>query len=102
MIEFDEAIEINVIKTRFHNGNGQWIYAPTEIGFSFKLEDGKTINDINLIKNNGELLVDYSYNMEPTKITKIEITIKNFGDITEGKQGAGNKAWTFIDEIIIN
>ena len=102
VIEFDEAIEINVIKTRFHNGNGQWIYAPTEIGFSFKLEDGKTINDINLIKNNGELLVDYSYNMEPTKITKIEITIKNFGNITEGKQGAGNKAWTFIDEIIIN
>ena len=28
--------------------------------------------------------------------------IPNYGTIPEGKQGAGNKAWTFIDEIIIN
>ena len=26
-IEFDEPTEINSISTRFHNGNGQWIYA---------------------------------------------------------------------------
>ena len=31
----------------------------------------------------------------------IKIVIPNYGIIPEGKQGAGNKAWTFIDEIII-
>ena len=30
------------------------------------------------------------------------LKIPNYGIIPEGKQGAGNKAWTFIDEIIIN
>jgi hexosaminidase len=35
-------------------------------------------------------------------IRNIKITIPNYGIIPEGKQGAGNKAWTFIDEIIIN
>jgi hexosaminidase len=29
------------------------------------------------------------------------ITIPNYGIIPEGKQGAGHKAWLFIDEIII-
>ena len=33
---------------------------------------------------------------------KIKIQVPNYGIIPEGKQGAGHKAWTFIDEIIIN
>jgi len=32
----------------------------------------------------------------------IYLKIPNYGIIPEGKQGAGNKAWTFIDEIIVN
>jgi len=32
---------------------------------------------------------------------KIKLTIPNYGIIPKGKQGSGNKAWTFIDEIII-
>ena len=100
-IEFDEPTEINKISTRFHNGNGQWIYAPKEIGFSFKLEDGRTLNDIRLIKNSDKLLVDYSYKLNALMTTKVEITIKNYGIIPNGKQGAGHKAWTFIDEIIV-
>jgi hexosaminidase len=36
------------------------------------------------------------------KVKKIEIKIPNYGAIPEGNQGAGNKAWTFIDELIIN
>ena len=31
----------------------------------------------------------------------IKISIPSFGIIPEGAQGGGNKAWTFIDEIII-
>ncbi|TVZ55409.1 hexosaminidase [Lutibacter sp. Hel_I_33_5] len=100
-IDFDKPTEINSISTRFHNGNGQWIYAPNEIGFSFHLEDGKTINDIRQINNRDNLLVNYKYEIETIKVTKVEIIIKNFGEIPEGKQGAGHKAWTFIDEIIV-
>ena len=33
---------------------------------------------------------------------KIYLKIPNYGIIPEDKQGAGNKAWTFIDEIIVN
>ena len=102
-INFSTPKKINSISTRFHNGNGQWIYAPEEIGFSFKLqEDGRTLNDINRIKNNGDIIVNHSYKIEPTTVSQIEIVVKNYGEIPEGKQGAGNKAWTFIDEIIIN
>ena len=100
-IEFDQPTEIKSISTRFHNGNGQWIYAPKEIGFSFQLENKRTINTIKQIKNKDNILVEYSYGTETISVTKIEVVIKNYGIIPEGKQGSGNKAWTFIDEIII-
>ena len=100
-IDFDKPKEINSISTRFHNGNGQWIYAPKEIGLSFKLENGKTVNFLNQIKNNNSLLINYKNSFEEIKATSVVITIPNYGKIPEGKQGAGHKAWTFIDEIIV-
>jgi hexosaminidase len=100
-IEFESPKNIKTISTRFYNGNGQWIYAPNEIGFSFYLEDGKTINDISNIEEKNNLLVNYSYELKSAPITKLDIIVKNYGIIPEGKQGAGHKAWTFIDELII-
>ena len=35
------------------------------------------------------------------KYRYIKMKIPNYGIIPEGKQGAGHKAWTFIDEIIV-
>ena len=100
-IEFDNPKNIKTISTRFYNGNGQWIYAPNEIGFSFYLEDGKTVNDITILEEKNNLLVNYSYELKSTAVKKLDIIVKNYGIIPEGKQGAGHKAWTFIDEIII-
>jgi len=101
-IEFEKPKNIKTISTRFYNGKGQWIYAPNEIGFSFYLEDGKTVNDITILEEKNNLLVNYSYEFKSTAVKKLDIIVKNYGTIPEGKQGAGHKAWTFIDEIIIN
>jgi len=100
-IEFEKPKNIKTISTRFYNGKGQWIYAPNEIGFSFYLEDGKTVNDITILEEKNNLLVNYSYEFKSTAVKKLDIIVKNYGTIPEGKQGAGHKAWTFIDEIII-
>ncbi len=95
-IDLGEETEINSIETRFHNGNGQWIYTPTEIEFEFENET-KHLK----IPESKENLVDIALDVKiKTKI--ITLKIANYGIIPKGKQGAGNKAWTFIDEIIVN
>lgn len=107
-IDFGKAVEINSIKTRFHNGNGQWIYAPNEIKIDLKLINGMKVSDIIPLANTkNKLLVDMNYDFHTPensdlKIKSITLTIPNYGIIPEGKQGSGNKAWTFIDEIIVN
>ena len=108
IIEFDKPTEINAITTRFYNGNGQWIYAPKKVYSYMTLSDGKTIASLNNLTSNDSLLVNYNLfskdvlsTQEKTIVKSIKLKIPNYGIIPEGKQGAGHKAWTFIDEIII-
>ncbi|MDP5082563.1 MAG: glycoside hydrolase family 20 protein [Winogradskyella sp.] len=96
-IDLGKEIEINSIETRFYNGNGQWIYAPKQFQLSI---DNLKFETFNLPKS--ELLL-VEKKLKPEKKGRvIQLRIPNYGRIPEGKQGAGNKAWTFIDEIIIN
>lgn len=102
-IDLKTLIEIESIVTRFQNGNGQWIYAPKYIGLDFYNDNDKLFKSelINLgVKDS--ILVNFKASYTDLKAQKIKIRIPNFGIIPEGNQGAGNKAWTFIDEIIIN
>nr|WP_321236586.1 family 20 glycosylhydrolase [uncultured Psychroserpens sp.] len=107
-IDLDTEIEINSIKTRFHNGNGQWIYAPKEMELEFILLDGSIVTDKIIVQNQiDKILVDVNYKFITPKdldikVKAITLKIPNYGTIPDGKQGAGNKAWTFIDEIKIN
>lgn len=95
-INLGEETDINSIETRFHNGNGQWIYAPKYITVAY---DGDTASKID-IPISGELVVPVQI-LANRKATIIKMTIPNYGVIPEDQQGAGNKAWTFIDEIIV-
>ena len=107
-IEFEAPTNINTITTRFFNANGQWIYPPKELNLQLKLEDGRAISTSKKTENNDSLLVDFSVNISQfypedknLKATELKITIPSYGIIPEGKQGTGNKPWTFIDEITI-
>jgi len=102
-IDLGEEMEVNSIETRFHNGQGQWIYAPKEIHFNFASEHGlnNNIEPIEISKSDSTI-VDFKFKLEDIKTRYLFFEIPNYGIIPEGKQGAGNKAWTFIDEIIVN
>ncbi len=97
-IDLGEETEINSIETRFHNGQGQWIYAPKEIEIAF----GNGSFEVFELNANENLIIDFKSIFEGEKAKEIRLRIPNYGIIPDGKQGAGNKAWTFIDEIIVN
>ena len=97
-IDFGEETEIESVETRFHNGQGQWIYAPEKVQVSI---DNNLFKDY-LVEKSNELLENFQVNFEGVKGRVITLKIPSYGIIPEGKQGAGHKAWTFIDEIIIN
>ncbi|WP_240321063.1 beta-N-acetylhexosaminidase [Kordia sp. SMS9] len=101
-IQFDAPKKISSIATRFYNANGQWIYAPKEIGVSYvNEEDGRTLHQINQIATSEATIIPHTFQIPEITTKHIEIFIPNYGTIPEGLQGAGNKAWTFLDEIVV-
>ncbi|PKA83021.1 hexosaminidase [Ulvibacter sp. MAR_2010_11] len=104
-IDFEKETEINSVSLRFYNANGQWIYAPEKIDLLVIQVEGHLLPSTALFqKTDNSNIVDVIFELsEKEKIfsKQIKLTIPSFGTIPEGKQGAGNKAWTFIDEIII-
>ncbi|WP_335975425.1 beta-N-acetylhexosaminidase [Gaetbulibacter jejuensis] len=106
-IDLGEEIEINSIETRFYHTPGQWIYNPSSIQIELFDSKGNSLINGNSIeifngglktKNTSQASTDF----EGFNPKLIKINVENYGIIPEGKQGAGNKAWTFIDEIIVN
>jgi len=102
-IDLGKKKDINKIKTRFFNAQGQWIYAPKSISIKGFNDDKSVFMSSELIEFNPEKnIIEIDVTTEDNSAVQfLVITIPNFGIIPEGKQGAGNKAWTFIDELII-
>ncbi len=96
VIDLGEEVDIKTIETRFHNGKGQWIYAPKKV--KVELDNDLLISNL---EPSDDLFIPVTFN--PNQRSRyIRIRVPNYGVIPDGKQGAGNRAWTFIDEIIIN
>ena len=108
-IDLGEEMDVNCVKTRFYNSQGQWIYSPRSVQIGM-LDENK--NDIyGMVEQfiepalKGTCTINPwcdNDHVNPIKGRYIKLVIENYGVIPEGKQGAGNKAWTFIDEIIVN
>lgn len=116
IIDLGENTDFKSFEVRFYNGEGQWIYAPDMIEFLTERDYDKDEIQIEIPY---EILLpskhkttslkyfkrDYSNEQlshYKEKVRYIKMKIPNYGIIPDGKQGAGNKAWTFIDEIIVN
>ncbi len=104
-IDLGSKMKISKISTRFYNANGQWIYAPLNAEATVSLQNGNTLNTMTgTTENSKDLIIPvvFDFSAKPNVLTRyIVLTIPNYGTIPKGLQGAGNKAWTFIDEIII-
>lgn len=95
--------EINLVKTRFYHAPGQWIYAPKEVRVELRDENKEVIvSAVSELKNKEEFplqkFIESTVNLQARFVV---IKAKNYGIIPEGAQGAGHKAWTFIDEIVV-
>ena len=112
-IDLGKKTEVNSFEVRFYESNGQWIYLPDKVIVTYVDDENNFSNDMRVEfskpvfedtertkKINLECIVFESGNSCKTRYIKIKV--QNYGTIPEGKQGAGNKAWTFIDEIIVN
>jgi hexosaminidase len=98
IIDLGKPSFINEIKLHIFEQTNSWIYRPASVSF-YSSSDSinfKLLETVSTPSGKANLL--YSTKLtEPARFVKV--VAKNYGNIPEGKPGAGNKAWLFADEI---
>ena len=90
------------ISMNVFNDEAAWIYLPSEVEVSTS-DDGINFTTLRRfsseeIKKANEL-IEVNANGQSTRY--IKVMAKNAGKIPDGKQGGGNDAWLFVDEITV-
>ncbi len=96
---------IRKIDMGFLQDNNAWIFFPQKVDFYISM-NGKDFQNIGTVTNDispkkpGTLLKDFSVELA-TKARYVRVVAKNMGLCPQWHKGAGNKAWIFADEIVI-
>jgi predicted alpha-1,2-mannosidase len=96
---------LNKFETGFLQDNNSWIFMPEEVSYEIS-KDGINYQHIGTVKNDipqnemGTILKNFTVNFA-TKARYIKMTAKNIGTCPDWHKGAGNEAWIFADEIVI-
>lgn len=102
-IDLGKAQDINNIKLRFYNGNGQWIYLPKKVIISTSTDGVDFTETItkDIQTNTKEKVVTVNLNFPKKNTQHLRIKAERHGIIEDGKQGAGHEAWLFVDELVV-
>jgi hexosaminidase len=94
---------IHTIDLKFFKSKDQWIYLPKEVKILIS-NDGSEFTEVHYIDTieSEEKVAKLSIPLNNVVAKFIKILVSNHGEIEEGSPGAGNKAWLFVDEIMIN
>ena len=96
---------IHKITVGFLQQQGSWIFLPTEVKF-FVSNDGidwkDAGNQSNVVERTETVVVkDFSCLVRSVSARFIKVAAKNIGTCPPWHSGAGNKAWLFVDEVVV-
>lgn len=104
-IDLGKETEVSKITLHSLTQPGSWIYLPSQVEVSFIPFIDTTIITKHAPIESVTLIVKDENNDQtielpaPKTCRYIRVFAKNYGIIPDGKPGAGNKAWLFVDEI---
>ena len=105
VIDLGESMPINRIITHYANSKGDWIHPPkaievfvSEDGINFFSEGRKLIDPEEKMNNSIETI---AFSLKQVKGRYVKLLASTTGVIPKGYPGAGEGAWLFIDEVIV-
>ncbi len=106
VIDLQEVIPVTKITTSFYQRIGSWIFLPyyVEISISNDNRDYSIVDRIaypELEKHDTRIIQGYSTVLEGAEARFVRIFARNIGVCPEWHPGSGEKAWLFVDEIVI-
>ena len=104
-VDLGQSKKINRLAGSFLQEIYSWIWMPTEVEY-FVSDDGKSFRSVGKVKNEIPIDADGAFIQEMevrprTNARYVKMAAKTIGVCPEGHVGAGQKAWIFCDELVI-
>jgi len=105
-VDLGNIEEINSIGVSFFQNTGKWIFMPEKITFKILAENkklvAKTILDPDITPEvKGTIIDEVKADFEEVSGRYIQVYAKNIKTLPKWHEGAGGKAWIFVDEVVI-
>ena len=104
-VDLGSKMKVNRLAGSFLQEAGAWIFMPTEVEF-FVSEDGKHFRSVGKARNyipedeDGSLIQELGVRPR-CEARYVKMAAKNIGTCPEWHVGAGQPAWIFCDEFVI-
>ena len=104
-IDLGESRRINRLAGSFLQEQKSWIWMPREVEF-FVSDNGKSFRSVGKVKNNvpddeDDAIIQEMEVRPRTDARYVKMVAKTIGTCPEWHVGAGQKAWIFCDEVVI-
>jgi hexosaminidase len=105
-IDLGKVEKINFVSASFYQNTGAWIFMPEKVIFEILDSDKKTIAKDVLSPDatsevKGVIIEDIRAEFDSVAGRYIKVHAKNIKTIPAWHEGAGNKAWIFADEVVV-
>ncbi|MEO8151230.1 MAG: family 20 glycosylhydrolase [Bacteroidia bacterium] len=101
VIDLGSDVDVSGIKINYIVKNDSWIYAPVKITYSVST-DGVNYKEVyNGVPDASNGLKNAAAKFATEKARYIKVLAENTMIIAGGNAGAGNPAWLFVDEVVV-
>jgi len=105
-IDLGDAQTISAVSASFFQNTGKWIFMAEKVHFEL-LDENKEIVATEVLEPDatyevkGTIIEDIVANFENLSARYIRLHAKNIKTLPDWHPGAGEKAWIFVDEVIV-
>lgn len=106
LIDFEQPEQVNKVETNFFLDLVSWIFLPLEVKIEAS-DDGKAFREVcnekipEPVRNFGQKPVHFSFEFPQTTARYLKITALSHKTCPDWHRGAGQPAWIFVDEIVV-
>ena len=105
-VDLEQVHEINHIQISFLRDHSVWIFQPTSVEFSLSLDgiNFSTVDSVSFPVSQSDdraMVINAAVDVPSRQARYVRVAAQNIGTCPDWHPGSGEKAWLFVDEIII-
>lgn len=107
VIDLENTTPVTSVSAEFFQNAGAWIFLPEKVTINLLDKDRRSIAEVVLepeatMEVKGSIIEEMKADFDQLSARYVSLSVKGLNAIPEWHEGAGNRGWLFLDEVMIN